>query len=171
MKRKLLIALCIMILGTSGVVYAKSKVTPDLAEAISLYKQGNYSECYVKLNKVLETDDTNALTYYYYAMTNSQLGNKGAAIDSYQKVLSLAPANSTLAKYAAKGRRCLATPDKCTDSLYSSADEEFIRNFKGAKFSEQVHAQFENLKLENMKREMNRSNDINIQEFKEYKDF
>ena len=171
MKRKLLIALSIIVLGTCGVVNAKAKVTPELSEAIGLYKQGNYSECYLKLNKILEKENTNALVYYYHAMTNAQLGNTNGAVESYQKVLNLAPTNSNLAKFAAKGSRCLTEPEKCSASFYSSGEEDFIRNFRGSKFSEGVNSQYEMLKLENMKREMNRSNDIDAQEFKKYKDF
>ena len=171
MKKKLLITLSIMILATCGVVNAKSKVTPELSQAINLYKQGNYSECYVKLNSILEKDNTNALVYYYYAMTNAQLGNTSGAIDSYQRVLSLAPANSNLGKFAAKGKRCLETPSECSDSLYSSAEEEFIRSIKGPKFSEPVSSQYEKYKLENKMREMNRINDGNPPDFNGFRDF
>jgi len=171
MKKKLLIALSIMILATSGSVFAKQKISTELSDIISMYKAGNYSECYVKLGDFVQKDPTNALAYYYYAMANAQLGKSEEAISNYEKAINLSANNSNLNKFAKKGKLCLESPDKCSDSLYSSEEEEFIRNLKGPKFSKSVKGQYDDFKLQNMMREMNRSNDINVNEFNEYRDF
>ena len=171
MKKKLLLALSVIILATGTNAFAKTHANADLVNAINLYKAGNYSECYIKLNQYLEKDDTNALAYYYMAMTNAQMGDSDSAVSNYDKAIGLASPNSNLSKYAIKGKRCLESPTECSDSLYSSAEEEFIRNLKGAPYTKEVKSEFERLRIENMMREMNRSNDIAPQEFKEFKDF
>ena len=172
MKKKLLLLLgMLLISSTINFAQAKSVSNSELSEAIKLYKLGNYAESYVKLDSVLKQDTSNALAYYYKAMSATQLGRKDEAIDNYAKAMSLSPDKNNLYRYAKKGKNCLENPDKCTSSMYSSAVEEFIQSKKGPKFSEEVRSDYERLKIENLMREINRSKEIDPQTFKEYKDF
>ena len=172
MKKKLLIALTALILTSAfGISYAKTTVNSDLAEAIKMYKAGNYSGCYEKLETAIKKDPSNALGYYYKAMTSAQIGKKAEAIENYEKALSVAPSNSNLTTYAEKGLRCLNEPEKCHQAEFESDIDRFIRSKGGARFTDQVRSDYERLKIENMMREMNRSDDIDPRRFKDYKDF
>lgn len=172
MKKKLLVALSLMIVfAVSGSAIAGTKVNSDLAAAIKFYKQGNYTQCYDKLEASLKKDPSNALAYYYKGMTAAQIGKKEEAIESYQKTLELSSKNSNLIKYAEKGKRCLETPDACHEVTQEDAMDNFIRNRQAGGFSDEARGMFEKLKIEQMMRDMNRQDDINPQKFREYKDF
>lgn len=172
MKKSLLTLLSILVLfSTVGIVSAKSVNNTDLTNAIKLYKSGNYSECYFKLESVIKKDPANALAYYYMAMTSAQLGRKNEAISNYDKAITLAPDGNNLSRYAKKGKRCLETPDKCEDTFFDSVEDEFIQKKSGPRFTEEVQSNYEKLKIENFMREMNRDDSIEPQKFKEYKDF
>ena len=171
MKKKLLSVLSILIISsTLCSAYSKTMTSSELSSAIQLYKQGNYSQCYLKLENIIKKDPANALAYYYMAMTSAQIGRKDEAISNYEKVIMLTP-NNNLNRYATKGKRCLETPDKCEESMYDSQDDEFINSKNKSAFSEEVKSEYERLRIENLMREMNRSDDINPQRFKQYKDF
>lgn len=171
MKKKLLTVLSILVLSSSlSIAHSKSVSNTELADAIKLYKAGNYSECYTALEGIIQKDPANALAYYYMGMTAAQIGRESEAISNYEKVITLTPSNNNLKRFAKKGKRCLETPEKCEESLYDSIDDEFIQK-RGIKFSEEVKSDFERLKIENFMREMNRNDAIEPQRFKEYKDF
>ena len=54
MKKKLLMLLSILVLSSSiGMAYSKPASNTELSNAIRLYKAGNYSECYTKLNTII----------------------------------------------------------------------------------------------------------------------
>ena len=142
----------------------------ELTDIINLYKNGNYTKCYTDLDAIIQADPANALAHYYKAMSSAQLGKKAEAIDSYNKVLNLAP-NNNLYKYAKKGKTCIETPDKCNTAIYENVLDEFIRSNKGLLFSDTVRDEFDKLKLEELKREMNRNNNIEEGKFKEFDDF
>lgn len=172
MKKKLLLTLSILVM-TSVVLAAHSKPTQntELTNAIKLYKLGNYTECYDKLHSVVKNDPGNALAYYYLAITSAQVGKGVEAVANYERVLNLTPPNSNLARYANKGKRCIETPDKCTEPVFATSLEQFINNKKNDNISDEVKSTFEKLKIENIMREMNRSGDIDPQKFREYRDF
>ena len=172
MKKKILTILCLALLASPIISVSAKTTSNDVAEAIKMYKAGNYTGCYQKLNKVVKKDTGNALAYYYLAMSAAQSGKDTEAITNYSKVIALTSANSNLNRYATKGRTCLEDPEKCENtSIYSSLEEAFILNRKGPKLTDEVKSEFEKLKIEQMMREMNRSNDIDPNRFKEYKDF
>lgn len=172
MKKKICMILGTLILfASANVAYSKPAGNTELAEAIKLYKAGNYSQCYIALESIIAKDTGNALAYYYKAMASTQLGKKDEAIENYENAIMLTPTNNNLARYAKKGKRCLETPEKCEESLFETIEDEFIQTRNGAKSSEQVRSGFEKLKLENFMREMNRSEEIDVQKFREYKDF
>ena len=172
MKKHILVILSVLICTMSmAVVDAKSTTSPALASAIKMYKTKNYSGCYIALNDIVKKDPSNALAYYYLAMSSAQIGKKDEAIDNYTKVMSLSP-NGVLGKYAAKGKVCLENPDKCHEPEEAAdPDDAFIRGGFGSGFSEKVRSDYEKQKIENLMREMNRGKDVQPQNFKDYKDF
>lgn len=172
MKKKLLILLAMVLLltGTSS-AFAKTEVSTELAECIKLYKAENYTECYAKLTDFVTLDTANALAYYYLAMTATQIGRQEEAIDNYSKAIMLAPQNSNLAAYARKGKRCLEEPEACEEAVYDTPLEEFVKQAKHVKLSDEVNSQIEQLKIQEMMRKMNRFEDIDKSTFDEYHDF
>ena len=136
-----------------------------------MYKSQNYTECYVKLSDYVLRDTSNALAYYYLAMTATQIGRRDEAIENYSKAMSLAPQNSNLSAYARKGKRCIEEPEACEEAVYDTPLEEFIKRTGNVKISDEVNGQIERLKIDEMKRRMNRFEDIDKETFKEYHDF
>jgi len=172
MKKKLLIALCTLILTSAfSVSFARVTANSDLVEAIKLYKAGNYSACYEKVDTAIAKDPSNPLGYYYKAMTAAQIGKKSEAIENYEKTLSLSSEKSNLIKYAKKGKRCLETPDSCDESKFVDEEDKFIRGTSATGLSDEVKGLFERLRMEQMMRDMNRQDDMDPQRFREYKDF
>lgn len=170
MKKRLFAILTVMLI-TSIVSTAKAYTNKDVTNAIKLYKAGNYSECYVNLKDYVKKDSSNILAYYYLAISSAQVGKANEAIANYNKVISLSPRNSNIYRYATKGKTCLEEPDKCDKAFYTSPAESFILGNTGENFSTEVKSKYEQLKIENLMREINRSNSISPERFKEYKDF
>jgi len=172
MKKNILKFLTVMVLSTvCTTAFAKVTASQELANAIKLYKAGNYSECYTTVDDAIKKDPSNPLCYYYKAMASAQIGKKSEAIENYEKTLALSSDKSNLVKYAKKGKRCLESPDSCQDSIYDSEDDKFIRGPVPSGFSEEVMGLFEKLKIEQMMRNMNHDDNIDPQRFREYKDF
>ncbi len=170
MKKKLLMLLSIMILSsTIGIAYSKPVSNAELASSIKLYKTGNYSECYIKLNNMVKRGSANALTYYYLAMTSAQLGKNSEAIANYKKAMALSSEGSNVYSYANKGKVCLETPSKCHETDELSPIDDLLQRKSG--FTEKAKSDYERLKIENLMREMNRTDDMSPQKFKEYRDF
>ena len=171
--KKYVIALLTILICASTVNFASAKTTTNsaLSSAIRLYKAGNYSQSYLAFNDIVANDPSNAVAYYYLAMTSAQIGKKQEAISNYEKVLSLAP-NGKLSDYATKGKICIETPEKChEDTREDSATDRFIRGTFGSGFSKEARNNYETQKIQNLMREMNRNNEISPQKFKDYKDF
>lgn len=173
MKKSILILLAMLVISsTVGQVSAKSNTNNDVIKAVKLYRSANYTECYTKLSKIVEKDPTNALAYYYLAMSAAQVGKKEEAIANYDKVIALASLNSNIGRYANKGKVCIETPIACeVMSLKDKNNDSFIFGTNGANLSDEVKKQLENLKIENLKREINRKDSVEPARFKEYKDF
>lgn len=172
MKKSIIALLSILVLvATINVASAKTTNNSSLASAIKMYKAGNYSQSYNALSDIVSKDQSNALAYYYLAMTSAQIGKKDEAIENYEKVLNLST-NSQLTRYAKKGKVCLENPDKCSDPYDDESDmDKFIRRSYGSGFSTEARSEYEKQKIENLMREMNRKDDIPSQKFKDYRDF
>ena len=169
MKRKLLTLLSIAVLTAStGMSYAKTTNNSELVTAIKLYKAQDYTSSYSKLQTSIKKDPSNPLAYYYLAMVYSQLGNAEEAKKNYEKTVTLTNENSKLHDYALKGRICLESEEACKE--FKDKQASSLENLtKG--FSKKVHGEYEKLKIENLMREMNRSDDIPASDFREYRDF
>ena len=126
MKKYILVMLTALICA-STINYASAKTTSNtsLASAIKMYKAGNYSQCYDVLSNIVKKDPSNAVAYYYLAMTSAQIGKKDEAITNYEKVITLTP-NSQVGLYASKGKTCLEAPDKCNEESETSALDNFV---------------------------------------------
>ncbi len=170
--KKYIFVLLTALICASSINYASAKTTSNvsLASAIKMYKAGNYSQCYAALNNIVKKDPSNAVAYYYLAITSAQIGKKDEAISNYEKVITLSP-NSQVGIYATKGKTCLETPDKCNEESETSALDSFVQSKFGSGFSDEVRSEYERQKIENLMREMNRKNEITPSQFKEYKDF
>ena len=177
MKKALLFLISIMVIGSfANSVMAKPAVTNSkTASAIKLYKSGDYTKSYVAFSDIISKDPSNALAYYYLGMASVQLGKKEEAIENYNKAIDLSP-NGVLGSYAKKGVRCIEEPVACHAS--SKIEEEdltpedrFIKGSFGSGFSQKARSVHEKEKIENIKREINRNNEIAPQQFKEYRDF
>ena len=171
MKKYILVLIAVLICA-STMNFANAKTTSNsaLANAIRLYKSGNYSQSYIAFNNIVKRDPSNAVAYYYLAMTSAQIGKKDEAISNYERVITLSP-NGQLGRYATKGKTCLETPDKCHEESEETAVDRFIQGKFGSGFSNEARSEYEKQKIENLMREMNRGGDVTPQKFKEYKDF
>ena len=177
MKKPILILLSMLVLGTATVVYAKPATTsPATAAAIKLYKAGDYTQSYMAFSELVKKDPSNALAYYYLGMSSVQLGRKDEAITNYTKASELSP-NGILGSYAQKGIKCAEDPLRChetaatTDKKDETPEDKFIKSKFGSGLSDKARSIHEKQKIENIKREINRNEDLPPQRFKEYKDF
>lgn len=171
MKKSFLILLSILIVSISyNNAFAENNYN-DLLYAIQLYKQGNFSQCYTELEKFVEKDPSNAIAFYYLGMTSAQIGRGDEAVANYNRAISLTANSNKLKLYAEKGKRCIEDPEKCTSSYTESGDAMYILDSFNTLFSEEAKQQHENLRIENIRREMNRENLVEPQKLKEYKDF
>ena len=63
-------------------------------------------------------------------------------------------------------------PEKCsTTAMYESKLDAFIKGSDSSNVTDEVKSDFERLKLDHLKREINRNKEIDTGRFKEYKDF
>lgn len=171
MKKYIIFLLSLVICSsTINYSYAKSASSSDLASAIRLYKAGNYAQCYTDLQAIIKKDPSNAVAYYYLAMSSSQIGKKEEAIENYDRVLSLSP-NSKMGLYSQRAKTCLEAPTHCHDVENRNSLDAFVKSSFGSGFSDSVRSDYEKNKIENMMREMNRNSEIAPSQFKEYKDF
>ena len=172
MKKTLLSVLSVLIIVLSvSTASAKSTSNSSLASAIRLYKSGNYTQSYESFKNIVRRDPSNAVAYYYLAMSAAQVGKKEEAIENYSRVIDLST-NRQLTNYATKGKVCLEDAEKCSEPLEDETDmDRFVRTRYGSGFSEEARSEHERQKIENLKRDINRNNDIAPARFREYKDF
>lgn len=113
MKKQLVyvIATFIILAQSSSLAYAKTDGMTNIA--IKKYKHGNYTGCLQDCQYIVKNNPSNAIAYYYMAMSYSHAGKKDEAINAYSKVLSL-KTSQMLADYARTGKTCIESPDKCS---------------------------------------------------------
>ena len=175
MKKSLLIILSVLIFSLGTNIVIAKPTNPETSAAIKLYKAGDYTKSYLTFSNIVKKDPSNALAYYYLGMSSVQLGKKDEAVDNYNKAIELSP-NGILGKYAKEGLRCAENAFNChepekNDATEDAPEDKFIKGVFGTGFSQQARGAYEKQKIENMKREINRRDDIPMQKFKEYKDF
>ena len=171
MKKKILVLIgALVLISTYSVAYSYNIKSPEMATAVKLYKSGDYVGCYSHLQSYTKRDTSDALAYYYLAMSSVQIGKKDEAIANYEKALRLAYPGSNLEKYAKRGKICLESPEECSKTTNEISPDELLIK-RGQNFTNKVRSDYERLKIENMMREINRSDSIEPQKFEEYKDF
>jgi len=176
MRKTLLGLLSILIFVTSvNVANAKVKATsPETAQVIKYYKEGNYVQSLLSSQKIVDKDPSNALAVYYYAMSNVQLGHEKEAIAAYDSVISMS-GRSILGAYARKGKKCLVDPSKCHEPIdvleEDTWEDRFIKGKYGSGLSKSAREVHEREKMEHLKREINKNENIAPATFKEYKDY
>ncbi len=175
MKKTILGLLSLVILfSTICAVEAKTYTkNAQTAEAIRLYKSGDYTQSYFAFSQIVKKDSSNALAAYYLGMSAAQLGRSEEAIANYEKAAALSP-NGILGSYAKRGIKCVETPDRCHEKVTANTGEEteddkFIKS--GASFSQKARGVYEQDRMNQIMRDMNRGNEIAPQKFKDYKDF
>ena len=170
MKKSLLIILGLLIMtSTANIGFASDS---DVMKGVKLYRAGNYTKCYEYMQNIVKQDPSNALAYYYLAISAAQVGRKEEAIDNYDKVITLSSLNSNIGRYANKGKVCIETPESCDSiSINSAIGDAFILSKQGPQISDDVKKQLEQFKREELIRDINRNENIDPQRFKEYKDF
>lgn len=173
MKKKLLLAIAFIVIVGQVHSYASAAASYGggaTSIAIKKYKAGNYTGCLQDAKNIVSKDPSNAVAYYYMAMSYAQAGRKDEAIEAYKKVLSLKP-NATLSGYAATGKRCLETPDKCSDSPESSDIDKAVASPFGDGLSDTVRTNLEQKHLDAIRMEINHGDDVNNYKFRQFKDY
>lgn len=174
MKSKLLFLVALSVLCSSVSLFSfAATVSAPVKVAIKKYKSGNYTGCLQDCQNIVKRDPSNALAYYYMAMSYAQAGRKDMAIQYYGKVLSLGT-NSQLVEYASTGKRCLETPDMChlqASPVQSSDMDKFIANPSPDGLSDSVRADFERKRLQGLQNEINNGKDVDSYELNKFKDY
>jgi len=136
---------------------AIAAVAPNLSVAIKKYKGQNYVGCIQDTQDLTKKDPSNALAYYYMAISYASIGKKDDAINAYEKVITLST-DETLVEYARKGSDCLNSPEGCkTKESALGADPEldrFIRS--GEDFSKDTLDMLEKMRIERLKNNLNK---------------
>lgn len=177
MKKQLicLIAIFMFLVQGSCVTMAKSTASNPVKIAIRKYKIGNYTGCLQDCQSIVRRDPSNAVAYYYMAMSYVQAGKKDEAVNAYAKVLSLNP-KTRLYEYATTGKRCLETPDKCvledaTTGAPSSDMDKFIASPSSNVLSDKVKSDINTKRLNGVKNEINNGKDVDSYELRKFKDY
>lgn len=164
MKKQLIyfIAMLMVLAQASSCTFAQSNNSDSVTIAMKKYKMGNYTGCLQDCINIVNKSPTNAVAYYYMALAYAQSGKKTEAIDAYSKVLNLKP-NSKLADYAATGKRCLATPEKCkSETTIAPSSTPELDALISSPYSESsaVRKDFQQKHLDSIRSEINNGKDL-----------
>jgi len=158
MKKQILIAIAMLIGLNASVALAKTApLSGPTKVAIAKYKAGNYTGCLQTCQDIIKRDPSNAVAYYYIAISYVQAGKKDDAIAAYGKVLSLSP-NPILADYATTGKRCIETPEQCHPQEQASnlpGGDSFVDAPFTDGLSDAVRKDFQQKQLDRKKNEIN----------------
>ncbi|MEI8129807.1 MAG: hypothetical protein WCG95_09365 [bacterium] len=177
MKKQLIccIAVLIILVQASACSFANGSVSTPLKIAVKKYKAGNYTGCLQDCQSIVKNEPSNALAYYYIAMSYVQAGKQKEAIVNYDKVLSL-KSNARLLEYAATGKRCLETPNQCVldpaSEDYSDIDK-FLATPVTNVLSDTVKKDIENKSLNGIRNDINNGKEIdnyNLRKLNEFSD-
>ncbi len=174
MKKKLLVSVLILssmfCIDSQAFSASKTKKVSPVSLAIKKYKAGNYTGCLQDMQSIVAKDPSNAVAYYYIAMSYTQAGRQDKAIEAYSKVLSLKP-NPTLYEYATTGKMCLETPDKCKFGDDSGELDKMIKYDYGKGLSNEVRKNLEQKRLDVIKQEMNSDKEMDSYDLRKFKDY
>lgn len=176
MKKKLacFIVVLMFLVQASSCSFAKNSGVSPVKIAIKKYKAGNYTGCLQSCQTIIKSNPSNAVAYYYMAMSYVQAGKKDEAINAYSKVLSLKP-SARLSEYATTGKRCLETPDKCVLEIDSGStispelDKLIAAPFNDG-LSDAVRKDFEQKRLDSIKNQINSDKELDDYQFRKLND-
>jgi hypothetical protein len=171
MKKLFLLALSIIMLQASTVAYASnSKISSPVRIAIKKYKYGNYTGCLQDCQRIISRDPSNAIAYYYMAMSYTRAGKKDEALKAYSKVISLNP-NRRLVDYASTGKRCLDTPDQCHPKATDTSTEmdQFVSSSNN--LSPKVRTDLEQKSLDSIRQQINNGKSIDNYQMRQLNGF
>lgn len=178
MKKIFLYSITLMAISLqiSQCTFASSNgVSGSMAVAIKKYKYGNYTGCLQDCQNIASKTPSNALAYYYMAMSYVQAGKKNEAINAYSKVLAL-KTNAKVLEYAATGKRCLETPDQCrldvnTATTSTPEMDKLIASPIQGDLSETVKSDFTQKRLNGLKNQINNGKELDDYYFRKFKDY
>lgn len=84
-------------------------MSKSMMPAVAKYKQGNYVEAMLDLEKLVEKEHNNTFAKYYLALTYSQIGYKEKAKAVYQEIAD-SNDNYSLARYSNMALVCMENP-------------------------------------------------------------
>ncbi len=149
----------------------------NISSAIAKYKKGNYTGCLQELFSLTKKDPSNAMAYYYMAMTFTHVDMQSEAIEAYEKVIALNP-NSYLLDYATKGRDCLTGGPACMPQGAESTEGEpqdeldkFVNSSYGDGLSKDTENELKQKELERIKDTLNKKDSLNNDDMKKIKNF
>ena len=142
----------------------KSSYTPQIRQAISCYKNKNYTSCLQILNDVQKKEPYNSVVTYYLGLANLKLGKKDDAL-SYFKSTSLLDPSSIVGKYAKQTMESINNPEVLNNvNLPSDEVGDFIKS--GKKVAPEVVNQMSKQRLNANKEEINNEIKKQTQELK-----
>lgn len=145
----------------------------NIKSAVSKYEAGNYSGCLQELFSLVKKDPSNAVAYYYMAMSYIHVDMKDEAVEAYEKVLALNP-NSILYNYAEKGRDCLTDGPKCQAPENAGEQDEldkFISAPYGNGLSPELNGEVKQKELNNIKETINKKEDLENKDIDKIREF
>ncbi len=167
MRKRLLLSVIVLILTIQSNAFVLAKndyADPMVKLAIKKYKSGNYTGCIQDCRNIVKKSPSNALAYYYLAMSYVQAGNPEEAIKNYAIVLSM-KTNPKLKEYATTGKRCIETPEKCVLPPPPEAPKEELSDIdkfilSPSNLSNDVKKDFHQKHLDAIRNKINNDNDI-----------
>lgn len=148
----------------------------NINSAISKYKRGNYTGCLQELFSLVKKQPNNSKAYYYMALAYANIGMQSEAVEAYEKVMELSP-GSYIAQYAEKGKDCLTGGPMCNPQTENtegeSVDEldQFINAPYGNGLSPELDKELKEKQLENIKKQINKDDDLNQGDINKIRDF
>lgn len=154
MKKYFILLTALLLVGTNSL----AAQTPSLSVAIQKYKGENYVGCIQDTQDITKKDPSNALAYYYMAISYASIGKKEDAISAYDKVIALAT-NETLLEYAQRGSSCMSDPEGCKkkEANIDNDLDRFIRS--GESFSKSTTDKLREIQIQQMKDAINKEVD------------
>lgn len=149
----------------------------NMPSAIRKYKNGNYTGCLQELFSFVKKDPSNPIAYYYMAMAYSQIGDKTAAIASYDRVIALS-SNDVLSSYATRGKACisgdatLCHPEVSVSNTGEVVDEldAFIAAPYGNGFSDELNEEMKQKELNRIQQNINNNSELEKGQFRRIKE-
>lgn len=149
----------------------------NIKSAISKYKAGNYTGCLQELFSLVQKDPSNALAYYYMAMSYTHINMQNEAVNAYEKVISLNPGGS-LVEYATRGKDCLTGGPACKSPEAVKEQEEqlteldkFINAPYGNGLSPQLTEEVKQKQLINIQQTINTKEQLEKNDIQRIKKF